>query len=269
MQLFENLFIKRQSGATIEVISKGLVVVLENAARLLEDAIILDKSNRFASPQFLITTAEEEMAKSLILLDVCRLDFSRHTGVLRCLCRSFYNHIAKYAYGHVIRYPSLHDMMEVKKMWEVETTKLWPSADDESGEPDIPHRTYFTRAMPLYVEFGDYDQRWYEPEKDAAFAYKYDGKYRFRDAQEALGRLQRTFKTGLCTPESLSILNDNFRKFYITENTPKGQLERLYKRTAQQIETKLHIKKETFFDSALHEWPMYNFTTLLNIKRNA
>ncbi len=261
-QLFENLFVKRRGGATLEAVSGGLIVILENATRLLEDATVLDKSNRFASSQFLITTAEEEMAKSYILLDACRLDRLRYPSVLRCLCHSFYDHIAKYAYIKVIWYPSLHNMEDVKKMWEVETTKWWPSEHDESGEPDMPHQTYFIRETPLYVDFGDYDQRWYEPEKDAAFSYKYDGKYRFRDAQEALERLQRTLVAGLYSPESLAILNDNFRKVYIKEDTPSERIQRLYEETAQEMETKLRIQKKEFFESALHEWPLYHFTTL-------
>jgi hypothetical protein len=66
----------------------------------------------------------------------------------------------------------------------------------------------------------------------------------------------------LHVPESLAILNDNFRKFYIKEDTPSEQIQRLYEKTAQQLESKQRIQKEAFFESALHEWPLYHFTTL-------
>jgi AbiV family abortive infection protein len=186
-QLFESLFVGRRPEATLQAISQGLILLLENAIRLKEDANILLKANRFASPKFLITTADEEIAKFYILLDVCRLDFSRHTSVLQRLCRSFYNHIHKYAYNQILlRLPAVHDMAQIKELWNVATTEWWPSTDYESGEPDMPHNIYFSRAMPLYVDFGDYDQRWYEPKKEAAFGYKFDDKYRLSDTQEAI-----------------------------------------------------------------------------------
>jgi AbiV family abortive infection protein len=231
---------------------------------LLEDAVILEKAGRFASAQFLITTADEEMAKSYILLDACRLDFSRHISVLRILCRSFYDHVSKYAYMRLVIAGSerFRDMEEVKRLWEIETTEWWPSKDYESGEPDMPHQTYFIREMPLYVDFVDYNQKWYEPEIEAVLAHKILGKFRLSDTEGALKRLRKSFDAGLYTAKSLAILNDIFKGVYIKEDTPLERIERLYEKTAQQIEAELGIGRNSFFESALHEWPLYHFTTL-------
>jgi len=260
-QLFENLFIKRDYDETLEAISQGLVAFVDNSDRLLEDATILLKEKRFASAQFLITTADEEMAKSYILLDACRLDFSRHASVLQRLCRAFYDHVTKYSYNQVVRFSNFHDMEHVKEIWEIETTKWWPSNDYESGEPDMPHETYFVREMPLYVDFVDYDQKWSKPE-NIPYDYIFDKwDNGFLETRQALGQLQRTRQEGLFSTQSLSILNGNFKKAYITEKTLSDQIRRLYEKTAQEIEGKLNISKDVFFHSALHEWPLYHFTT--------
>ena len=132
----------------------------------------------------------------------------------------------------------------------------------ESGEPDMPHDTYFIREMPLYVDFNDYGEDWYDPEKEAASRYRIVDKHSYPATEEALGRLQRTFEAGLYAPESLAILNDNFKKLYISDKTSAKEIQRLYEKTAQQMENKLGIEKKTFFESALHEWPLYHFTTL-------
>ncbi len=262
-KLFETLFLNRRPERIIQAISKGLIVIFRNAGRLIEDAKILVNAERFATARFLITTADEEIAKSYILLDACRLDLERHTSTLQHLCHSFYDHTAKYAYNQIVnRMPSLHDMADLKEIWDAATTKWWPAAHDEDGEPDMPHDTYFIREMPLYVDFNDYGEEWYDPEKEAAFRYRVVDKYLYPATEEAPARVQRTFEGGLYVPESIAILNDNFNKLYISDKTPADEIHRLYEKTAEQMERKRGVEKKTFFESALHEWPLYHFTTL-------
>jgi AbiV family abortive infection protein len=262
-RLFETLFLNRRPEIILRVISKGLIAFFRNATRLIQDAKILINAERFATSRFLITTADEEIAKSYILLDACRLDLERHTSTFQSLCHSFYDHIAKYAYNQIAnRMPSLHDMADLKEIWDAETTKWWPSAHHEDGEPDMPHDTYFIRELPLYVDFNDYSEEWYDPEKEAASRYRLVDKYNFPNTEKALERLQRTFQAGLYAPESLAILNDNFKKLYISDRTSPKEIQGLYEKTAQQMESKRGIEKKTFFESALHEWPLYHFTTL-------
>jgi AbiV family abortive infection protein len=94
-QLFKNLFMDRDCNAILEVISAGLTAILSNAKRLTQDVTLLANSKRFASAAFLMATADEEIAKSYILIDMCRLDFLRHHSVLKALCQAFYSHVAK------------------------------------------------------------------------------------------------------------------------------------------------------------------------------
>jgi AbiV family abortive infection protein len=262
-QLFESVFEGFKPESVLRTISQGLIAFLENATRLTEDMLILMKAERFSTAKFLLTTTNEEMAKTYILLDACRLDFSRHASTLQRLCRAFYDHVSKYAYNEIINsHTHIRNMEQVKIFWESETTKWWPSSDPESGEPDMPHETYFSREMPLYVDFIEYDQKWHKPENAITGATLSLEKMRFKDTQEGLKRLQQTFESGLYNPEGLTILNNNFKKHYITEKTSSEEIQRLYEKTAQQMEQELSIKKEMFFESALHEWPLYHFTTL-------
>lgn len=262
-QLFESVFADHEPEVVLRTISKGLIAILENAIRLMEDMTVLMKAERFPTAKFLLTTTNEEMAKTYILLDSCRLDLSRHTSTLRRLCRAFYDHIAKYAYNEIVKHSDIiRDMEHAKIFWESETTKWWPSSGPESGEPDMPHETYFSREMPLYVDFIEYDQKWHKPENAITGTTLSLEKMRFKDTQEGLKRLQLTFEAGLYNPECLTILNNNFKRHYITEKTSSEEIQRLYEKTAQQMEQELSIKKEMFFESALHEWPLYYFTTL-------
>ena len=98
-KLFENLFTGLEHEETLKRISDGINAVITNAERLLQDVELLVKSDRYASSGFLLATADEEMAKVYILLDMCRLDFTKHENTLKHLCRAFYEHVAKFAYG--------------------------------------------------------------------------------------------------------------------------------------------------------------------------
>src|SRR3989338_726484 len=92
-QLFDSLFQERNDQETIHIISAGLIAILNNANRLMADVTLLAEAERYSTATFLLTTADEEMAKSYILIDMCRLDFQTYQSVLRRLCQAFYNHI--------------------------------------------------------------------------------------------------------------------------------------------------------------------------------
>ena len=160
--LYQNLFDRRSGEQSTEIIADGVSSVLANAKRLLVDAELMQEAGRLSTARFLITTAREEIAKTYILVDMCRLDFARHESVLRKLCQAFYDHIAKHAYIEVLTFVNIKSMNDAKGVWQ-RAVKRWWQGSYESGEPDMPHETYFDREMPLYVDFGDYDQKWLLP----------------------------------------------------------------------------------------------------------
>jgi AbiV family abortive infection protein len=140
-QLYQNLFERRAPAETLDILSRGLDAVTANAGRLIEDATLLVNAQRYGSASFMLATANEEMAKSYILLDMCRLDFARRQSILSNLCHAFYDHVTKYAYTQIVRFSGFRSMAHVKQVWDVNLIKWWSSGDVESGEPDMPHAT--------------------------------------------------------------------------------------------------------------------------------
>jgi len=250
--------VRRKEQETIDAISAGLAAIVTNAQRLLEDVRLLVESERYSSATFFLTTANEEIAKFYILIDCCRLDFSKYPCVLNRLCQAFYNHIAKHAYVEIVRHPNLRSMDRVKETWEIEVKKWWPARDPESGEPDMPHDTYFNREMPLYVDFIDYDQKWFTPGV-ATGKYLFEETSRLSESTENLRKLRDTSEAGLYKPECLSEFHDSLKDFYITEDTKTNDIIRLYQDAGKRIEAKLGIPMDMFEQSALCAWPLYRF----------
>jgi hypothetical protein len=80
--LFQYLF-SGDAEMAFERLSEGVIATLDNADALLEDASVLTEAKRYERAEFLIATAQEEMGKAYILLDMCRVDLARHQHVLR------------------------------------------------------------------------------------------------------------------------------------------------------------------------------------------
>jgi len=260
--LYENLFVKRDKEQTFEIISEGLDAFTENAKQLLDKAEHLAKLNWYAIPNFLITTANEEIAKFYIMVDACRLDFDKHKNILKRLCRAFYNHITKYAYTMTVR-QHVYDLKHAKDYIELYLTKYF-RGDPQSGEPDMPHQTYFGRDFNLYVDYIEYDKEWHIPEMEVPTLSLSDWEeFLFINpiwvSRKALERLLYTCKEKLHTPEVLNILNEIFKKHYITEKTSNEDLNKIYQKVAEKIENELKIPQDKFKKSALLGWPLYHF----------
>ena len=258
-QLYENLFIRCSNDRTFKLLSEWITKILSNADRLLKDAIILKDAERYDSACFLRYTASEEMAKSHILIDACRVDFLRHRNVLKSLCKAFYSHIAKYAYKTILSLPALSNMKNVEELWDNVTTHWWSSNDIESGEPDMPNETYFLREYPLYIDY--YDQEWHNPQYARLSINISLLGYDISETVEDLNLLHSTHDAGLYMPESLSIINDIYKRHYINAITPIEEVNRIYRKVAHRIEDELNIPKEIFIQSAISKWALYHFVT--------
>jgi AbiV family abortive infection protein len=259
--LYEGIFGSRDRSSALGLISEGVGAVCANAERLLADVSLLAQAGHHASAGFLLTTANEEMAKAYILVDACRLDFLRHGTALKRLCRAFYDHVAKHAYTQIVRFPQFHDMAHVKEVWDIQVTRWWPSSGPESGEPDMPHDTYFTRELPLYVDFINCDGRWLLPHRNTARGmFEEDfGRSAFSDAGLALQRLLDTEDAGLFSAQCLCTLNDVFSPHYLTERTRTRQFLDLRRAVARRLEAERGIIEDRFRRSALDAWPLYHF----------
>lgn len=257
--LYKNLFEGRNADQTYELLSEGISACCQNAERLLADAEYLTQADRLCSARFLITTAREELAKPYILLDACLLNFEKHECVHRALCRAFYNHIYKHAYVEIQKFSSLNSMMEVMQLWEIEVRRWWPS-EVESGEPDMPHDTYFDRELPLYVDFDDYSRRWLVPSTDSQRAYFVPmlGETEISRTRTVLNALIHAKAQGLFVPLCLRLINETFRTHYLGKETTAAALHGLYKQTAQKVSNETRVSEETFLQSTIIRWPLYH-----------
>jgi len=262
--LYKNLFEIRRRDESIKIISNGLDAILINVNRLISDVESLVKSNHLSSARFLLTTAKEEMAKSYIFLDMCRLNLSKHKSTLKCLCKAFYDHVLKYAYFQLNTVWTFHDMKHAKDIWESETTKWWPNTNPTSGEPDMPHDTYFDREMPLYVEYIEYDQKWSVPNDDEESIHfeKGIGADIITKTVECFDKLQFTNSIGLFNSTCLTILNDEFQNYYISDKTENSTIGKINEKVALRLYTEQKIEVESFVKSIFHCWPLYHFSTL-------
>jgi len=149
-------------------------------------------------------------------------------------------------------------MKEVQEMWGNNVKKWWPS-DPESGEPDMPHDTKYLREMPLYVDYSDWDGCWYNPQRKKGILHKSARLYPIEYAEEELKLFRMTHNAGLYKEESLSIINEIYRKQYVTENTKMVRIYSLYENAADQIEKRLTIPRGKFINSFITKWPLYHF----------
>ena len=260
-QLYRNLFKIRKAPSTLEQISLGIKACIKNANRLLADANILAEKKRYPSARFLVTTAQEEIAKLYILIDMCRLDFKRHQTELHRLCRAFYNHIAKHAYLKLVGNHTYDTLAHVGEIWEVEVTQWWPAGSEYSEEPDMPHDTYFDRELPLYVDFGDFDQQWLVPKVSSYelwFEHKPWGNI-LDETRDYLERWGNALKIGVLSPPVLAVLNEGFKKKLVSESLTWRQMYTFYEGIAEAVHQQTTVSRSEFMRSPLVVWPLYHF----------
>lgn len=259
--LYLNLFEHQERRRSLETIADGISAIVDNATRLLSDVDLLVSQDRFSSARFLLTTAQEEIGKAFILLDMCRLDPQRYENVVRRLADAFYVHEAKQAYFKTLEFTDFSDMEHVRQFWEAEIVRWWPHDDPESGEPDMRHATYFDRELPLYVDFSDYDGDWTAPSNrhDSLAFQGLLGSNRATRAQSIVDRFQEARNLQLLSVESLADLNDVFSRHYFTEASSNADLDEAYARVSERICRRSPLDSKQFRDSVLVAWPLYHF----------
>ena len=265
--LYDSIFGSSNRDNILNIISGGIHGVIENAAGLLQDAETLLKAESYPRAVFLVTTADEEMAKAYILSDMCHLDFNRHESVLMKLCKAFYNHIIKYAYNQVIRFPRVHDLKHAGEIYKASIQKWFPSGNIENGEPDMPHDTVFRREYNLYVDYIEFDENWNIPTQEQGKLY-FEGSFPtvidiLNESHNALKKIIFTKDIGLYEPDALKCLNEVFSHHRIKENTSTQELNRL----KAKVVSKLNPNSETIIDDIINSefmnYPLYSFVETL------
>jgi len=262
-RLFEQLFEGKSVEAIAASASEGIEAVMRNVERLLGDIDYLVAGRRAASASFLLATADEEGAKIFILIDACRLDPIRHASVLKGVCKAFYDHRVKYAYNAIRRYPPAFN--GVATAWRFWTKRWWPeSPDPESGEPAMPHDTYFHREMPLYVDWDYYGKRWILPD-NTMDPMRFAGgtePSRLDTLRADLKQMKGATAGGLLSPSALLCVNEAWRNTYVNESTTPATLEKVQQQLIADLVARIGAPDETARRSPLLARPLYHFTTL-------
>jgi AbiV family abortive infection protein len=223
---------------------------------LVSNAALLAKEGCLSSARFLITTAREELAKSYLLVDTCRLDFKKHKTVLHMMCKAFYSHIDKHAYIELLEIdrPLIDSMTKAKGLWDVAVQRWWPG---NCEYPDMPHDTYFDRQAPIYVDYGEHERCWLVPEDANQVAY-FILHDRISNTKKLVDLWRKADSDGLCSSHVLAIINSIFKSQYFNESTDIKELELIYKKIAQLVE-ECNIPIESFWASPLVRIPCYHF----------
>lgn len=257
-ELFKNVFAERGPAEICHIVAGGISGAWGNAERLLADARLFVEAGRLSSARFLIATAREELAKAPLLVDACMLDFCRHKTPLLKICQAFYDHIAKHAYIELLEETLTDSMAKAARFWDLAVKRWWPGGDVEWGEPDMPHATYFDRQFPLYLDFGDYEQRWLVP-NDADQRSQFTKFDPIGKVERLIGPWEKANADGLCSPRILEIINGVFKVRYIKEDTSNAELQRLFAAVEKQVTEETGISSESFTVSPLVRWPLYHF----------
>jgi AbiV family abortive infection protein len=158
-------------GRGYEFLSTGIEACLDNALSLAMEFSCLASHGFSARAQFVMATAMEEAGKALILFDLARLPWDRKEAIAG-LCKAFYNHLRKAAYAKIIHWPGNGTLEAALVMFKLELIEYWPNRDPESGEPDELADGFVNREWGLYVDWNDFDGRWFSPES-STLAYYY------------------------------------------------------------------------------------------------
>ena len=127
-RLYENLFEHGDRERTLSLIEGALEAIQTNVQRLIDVSQLMLADDRYASASFILATADEEIAKSYLLVDACRVNMGKHHGVLKGLCRAFYDHFMKHAYFRIQTDGFIDSMAQAWEFWTIEVKRWWPGS---------------------------------------------------------------------------------------------------------------------------------------------
>lgn len=260
LRLYENLFDHGDRERTLSLIEGALDAIQTNVTRLLDVCELMLQQDRYATASFFLVTADEEIAKSYILVDACRLDMQKHHNVLKGLCRAFYDHFMKHAYFRLQTDEFIDSMAQAWEFWRIEVKRWWPgSQNPEDGEPDLPSDVFMRRESTLYVDYDWIGGRFVPPLENSR-KYAFEERWsELSKTRQAFERMRLTADFGLYDAAVLGALNDVFAPTYIRETTETQVIEGLYRTFTARLGRSLDELRA----SALCAWPLYHFPTVV------
>ena len=231
-QLYEAIFENNSDEAIIEILSDGIKACYESAKRLRDDARKLIETKSFSTAGFLIATADEEIAKIYILMDMARLKFSKHESILRRLCKAFYDHLDKHIYFQ-IGLESWSNIAEIIERIKIERSNDYYEIDDYDFDthevlgPPIPNQAVTRREWRLYVDYSKIAKIWTKPILEQRSFITSLVTEELRDTESLLQLLDDAYAISLFDKDCLVILHEEFSKLLINANTTNEQIEQV------------------------------------------
>jgi hypothetical protein len=209
-----------------------------------------------------MATAMEELGKALILFDFVRIPWDQKEWVAG-LCAAFYNHLKKAAYSKTIYFPGSGLIRDALMLFKLELIEYWPNRDPESGQPDEYASGLVSREWGLYVDWNDFDGRWFEP-IDSTLAYYYaqeeaspGHKVGEERIANVLSQLTRASDEGLFTNEGLKAVHAVMSRLYVTATTSEKEIiDALEEVTRQLLDIGVKLSDDSI-DSNFMRFPLY------------
>jgi len=246
-----------------EFLESGIRACLENVDSLAMEFSCLASHGFNARAQFVMATAMEELGKALILFDFVRIPWDRKEWIAG-LCAAFYNHLKKAAYAKTVYFPGSGALADALVLFKLELIEYWPNRDPESGEPDEFADGLVSREWGLYVDWSDFDGRWFSP-ITSSLAYYYaqeegraDQKVGEERIKSVLCQLAKASHEGLFTAEALRTVHSVMSRIHITFNTDETEITGALEQVAQKlIEITIELSNETLCSNFMC-YPLYS-----------
>lgn len=169
-------------------IAEGLSILLASAQGFQDAASRLHDSPR--EKDVLVSFADEEAAKILILLDIVRCPPAQENQHIGKQMHWFYNHLARLVYAKATSWKP----MSVKQLQDyVETECEEHTLEGFAGEYILPGGPVHERESALYADIQSYDNgelAWHEPRtRQSLFGPEDSDALRLANAMQRLGML--------------------------------------------------------------------------------
>jgi AbiV family abortive infection protein len=267
--LYRDLFGVRDTALRLQSLGQGIAAIVGSVRELLMDVEILAEAKRWARARFILATADEELGKAHLLVDVARLDV-KHENALRKLSAGFYDHVTKYCYMRAWRFRETVAPpygIRLGHFFACDSIKWWPG--DGEGVPDLPHDTAFSRDANLYVDYSDWTLgEWIAPDERAS-ALDFGSEALGREilglddkrvsTREHLAAFEQLLTKGALELTALQAFHGVWRSRYVRASTPDADVEVLHGRTAAAVAPTSSCSVDEVLNSPLCLWPCYDF----------
>ncbi len=113
-------------------------------------------------------------------------------------------------------------MEDALYLYKLQLVEYWPNTDPEDGEPDMPADAIAHREWAIYVDWVEFDGRWFSP-SDSSLAKFFSGELvpdgespAEETVKSVLDPLLKVDKEGLFSPEALKIVRTEFSPNYLS-----------------------------------------------------